>query len=1197
MHLTGRVNTVINSSVFNILGFKERLQIVEGKKSNLWLPLFQKRHLSPPPLYNPKKWLTLEVHLSVLNSKTRLVSKMKWKKMNLLTGILAFRLQTYSETEGSDSSSESDGFAEAEDGGLDPDLETLRLAKDWTRRYASSYSSDSQDESDTEMEDDEEDEVKKKAQDGSDSGSETEIQSDDYSGDESSEEENSATEISTDSEFEHDGTTHTIPDIVISETVQVKRGHLEQPKHVQIVSRQLNGKYETTKPHNNDLKLEFKRIETKPAINNIANNNSRPKPLLNPNRGDYLLNRTQSTEGIASKISLELKKKYLLGPQGLSGNVRKSGSTSTLDTKFKSLIDQISEQQKLLHPAPNPSPTMQAYLQGAEKLKMSPIQLLDKKTLPTEGFKHICSLKEKEKDEIKEEKKEEEEIRPRSPVHETSIVVPEFPRTDKKELESDSLSSDMSSSSEETAGEEEDEEGEKERNEEPQLQSPPKLEIHNSRGELMEDAPELDSLNMPDICQAETEKSPIDKLDLVPLEFKKGITVPTDIAGSVILTQVSNPAELYVKNEEKRAESPDSSDSLKNDLTAHTETEMSDWARDEDGVSESLDDLEFINPQYRPQSGPRGVAKTAQPEDFDEYTHVCGKETANPLNLDNLEFMDTGDESSEGSSSRNQHHLNRGYIQFVDEDLTPVAEIVNPLKEELTDTTTTSEPTTVKDSPADGLRNIEYELNSMPGKVPYGTVRDSIEVMKRNQKEIIEPKGNALNSPATARKLEQLSQERTKQKDLIHEMVMNKLIAQGKSPTERPDRKKRLSRNFSPNNHASPPVEPKVVETPKTSVESVENNENRDSSNRLITPRHRSYTVGSGWVSESHRKEAFSLPDIHNACEFKTPLATPNIRSGLREQARAKFKMMSDEELGLSPEDKLKRYKLKIQKHLREDTPKSSRIGDRLDSSKKSKEDRKKSIIQAVSDFFYKKSPSPPKTPSSHSPTKNLTLNFKKDKQSDAPPVPPPPQAYTPSQEDSLSEEETHSGDNTSLVKKQRVSQRIARQAQSKRLRMAQEVQRQLEELEVKQKELEAQGVAVEKALRGEDTGENRNESELLAEWLRLTRERSEARSKEKMLVIRGQEIELEHRHARLQAQLSDIMSSSPDGRKSSEEVALEGRILREMLEIVERKNSLQGQLQAETQRFQEEDKDLEAQMIAKGLQLPQKTSVTDTKI
>lgn len=39
------------------------------------------------------------------------------------------------------------------------------------------------------------------------------------------------------------------------------------------------------------------------------------------------------------------------------------------------------------------------------------------------------------------------------------------------------------------------------------------------------------------------------------------------------------------------------------------------------------------------------------------------------------------------------------------------------------------------------------------------------------------------------------------------------------------------------------------------------------------------------------------------------------------------------------------------------------------------------------------------------------------------------------------------------------------------RLRMAQEIQRQLEELEVKQRELEQRGVTLEKALRGEGAG------------------------------------------------------------------------------------------------------------------------------
>ena len=50
---------------------------------------------------------------------------------------------------------------------------------------------------------------------------------------------------------------------------------------------------------------------------------------------------------------------------------------------------------------------------------------------------------------------------------------------------------------------------------------------------------------------------------------------------------------------------------------------------------------------------------------------------------------------------------------------------------------------------------------------------------------------------------------------------------------------------------------------------------------------------------------------------------------------------------------------------------------------------------------------------------------------------------------------------------------RAARQAEQKRLRVAQEIQRQLEEVEVKQKEIEARGVSVEKALRGEPQEEN----------------------------------------------------------------------------------------------------------------------------
>lgn len=91
---------------------------------------------------------------------------------------------------------------------------------------------------------------------------------------------------------------------------------------------------------------------------------SNPMPLFNPRKGDYLLNRTHSTEGIASRLSLELKKRYLLGGSGLGGSVVKSGSTSNVDTKLRNFTDAISQHQKLLNPAPEPSPTMQAFLQG-----------------------------------------------------------------------------------------------------------------------------------------------------------------------------------------------------------------------------------------------------------------------------------------------------------------------------------------------------------------------------------------------------------------------------------------------------------------------------------------------------------------------------------------------------------------------------------------------------------------------------------------------------------------------------------------------------------------------------------------------------------------------------------------------------------------------------------------------------------------
>lgn len=91
-------------------------------------------------------------------------------------------------------------------------------------------------------------------------------------------------------------------------------------------------------------------------------------PLRNPRPGDYLLNKTASTEGIASKKSLELKKRYLLG-ESIPGGIMKSDSTSVLDSKFKNFHSNISECQKMLNPSTDFSSVMQSFIKNTTAAK------------------------------------------------------------------------------------------------------------------------------------------------------------------------------------------------------------------------------------------------------------------------------------------------------------------------------------------------------------------------------------------------------------------------------------------------------------------------------------------------------------------------------------------------------------------------------------------------------------------------------------------------------------------------------------------------------------------------------------------------------------------------------------------------------------------------------------------------------------
>ncbi|KAM8861271.1 protein-methionine sulfoxide oxidase mical3a isoform 14-T16 [Synchiropus picturatus] len=209
---------------------------------------------------------------------------------------------------------------------------------------------------------------------------------------------------------------------------------------------------------------------------------------------------------------------------------------------------------------------------------------------------------------------------------------------------------------------------------------------------------------------------------------------------------------------------------------------------------------------------------------------------------------------------------------------------------------------------------------------------------------------------------------------------------------------------------------------------------------------------------------------------------------------------------------------------------------------------------------------------------------------------------------------------NAKLTRKvQKAARRQAKQEELKRLHRAQIIQRQLEQVEEKQRQLEERGVAVEKALRGEaglykgtytlpkqhkrrsDYWGDSNYSEILdlhlggmgkkddpklmQEWFKLVQEKNALVRYESELMIFARELELEDRQSRLQQELRERMAVE-DNLKTEKELAQEKQILNEMLEVVEQRDALVALLEEQRLREKEEDKDLEAVMLSKGFNL-----------
>ncbi|XP_016133041.1 protein-methionine sulfoxide oxidase mical2b-like [Sinocyclocheilus grahami] len=172
----------------------------------------------------------------------------------------------------------------------------------------------------------------------------------------------------------------------------------------------------------------------------------------------------------------------------------------------------------------------------------------------------------------------------------------------------------------------------------------------------------------------------------------------------------------------------------------------------------------------------------------------------------------------------------------------------------------------------------------------------------------------------------------------------------------------------------------------------------------------------------------------------------------------------------------------------------------------------------------------------------------------------------------------------TSQKKKEKTAVQQTKRDQLKILHRAQVIQRQLEEVEEKQRALEEKGVALEKILRGETGDDSTDETTLLQTWFKLVLEKNKLSRYESEIMIFTEELELEDTQSRLQQDLRRRMDTE-DCEKSASELAEEQSLLVEIMKVVENRDKLVSLLEEQRLKEKAEDSDLESMILSRGYQ------------
>lgn len=135
---------------------------------------------------------------------------------------------------------------------------------------------------------------------------------------------------------------------------------------------------------------------------------------------------------------------------------------------------------------------------------------------------------------------------------------------------------------------------------------------------------------------------------------------------------------------------------------------------------------------------------------------------------------------------------------------------------------------------------------------------------------------------------------------------------------------------------------------------------------------------------------------------------------------------------------------------------------------------------------------------------------------------------------------------------KMRTLERRAKMSELQRLRNAQSIQRRLEEIEVTFKDLEDKGVELERTLRGE--AGSSGSPDMIEQWIQLVHEKNALVSEESDLMVASRQLELEDKQSMLELELRKYMELSD---KTAEQQAEEERVLQQMIEVVDMRDSL----------------------------------------